>query len=207
MLLSVKSGNSGKVHISIDGEYCMTVDGGFWRSLALPDRCEIDEAQLEEISALVNGRRAYNRGIDLLSRRDHSRAELVRKLNEKGFADSSEAAAELLCENGYLNDARFAENYARELLERKGMGKKRIAAELHKKGVSREDVYAALDKLEVDAEEQIIHLLETKFSRLPTDEKGLKKRFNALVRLGYSPSDVSRAMRSFDFDTETDLIY
>ena len=49
------------------------------------------------------------KALSLLDRRDYSRAELLRKLTEKGFdAAASETALDRLTELGFVDDARYA---------------------------------------------------------------------------------------------------
>jgi regulatory protein len=72
----------------------------------------------------------------LLARRDHSRAELAAKLNQRGFEARQIAQAILECERmRYLDDARFCRNYA-AYLQRKGYGLLRIVPMLEKKGLA-----------------------------------------------------------------------
>lgn len=72
----------------------------------------------------------------LLTHRDHSCGELVRKLRQRGFPgqqikDSVEECKRL----NYLDDERFSESYIR-LLRRKGFGPIRIQEKLQSKGIS-----------------------------------------------------------------------
>ncbi len=74
----------------------------------------------------------------LLTNREHSRAELYRKLQNR-FADSILIGSTLdgLEEQGYLSDERFAEEYVYGR-RRKGYGPLRITAELRERGISKE---------------------------------------------------------------------
>ncbi len=74
--------------------------------------------------------------LSLLARREHSRMELTRKLELKGYATVVVGQVLLsLEEDGYLSDARFAEVYVRVRSER-GYGPMRIRAELRERGVA-----------------------------------------------------------------------
>ncbi len=72
----------------------------------------------------------------LLVYREHSRAELCRKLQTR-FPDSAEIESVLndLEERNYLSDERFVEEYLKSR-KRKGYGPLRIKAELQERGVS-----------------------------------------------------------------------
>ncbi len=75
--------------------------------------------------------------LNLLAHREHSRAELRRKLMTRGCAETvAEAVLNSLEDAGYLSDARYAEIYVRVRAE-KGYGPLRIRAELRERGVDK----------------------------------------------------------------------
>ena len=77
----------------------------------------------------------YNKSLDLLSRREHSKKEIEEKLrlrfNERETIDN---VLSKLLENNLVNDKRFAESYVVSR-KRKGFGPKKIIFELISKGV------------------------------------------------------------------------
>ena len=81
----------------------------------------------------------YLRALNLLTRRDHTTAELQRKLAVRGFsADSIAELLEQLAEEGYLDDKRFAERWTESAMRNgRGYGL-RILQELQKRGIPRE---------------------------------------------------------------------
>ena len=78
----------------------------------------------------------YNKALDIISRREHSKKEVRDKLLKK-FDDLNviEDVIEKLIKNSLLNDSRYAEMYTRAR-KRKGFGPKRIGYELNSRGVS-----------------------------------------------------------------------
>ena len=193
MKLNFKDGKANKVHIFVDGEYSMTVDRDFIAASEYCENMEIDEEELAELEKAVSSRRAFNKAVDLLSRRDHARGELLTKLKQKGFADGAEQALEKLESYGYIDDRRFAQNYANELIRLKGFGKRRIVQELFKKGVSRDIIDEVVSELEFDIE-SLVSIIERKYSRYLDDEKGVRRTINALVRMGYGFSEIKEAL-------------
>ena len=78
----------------------------------------------------------YNKALDLVSRREHSRHELMQKL-DKRFPETMpiiEEALDKLALNNILDDERFAEMYLNSRA-RKGFGPKKIEMELYSKKV------------------------------------------------------------------------
>ena len=199
MKLNFKDGKANKIHIFIDGEYRLTVDKDFIASSPYCENMIIDEEELAGLESAVSSRRAFNKAVELLSRRDHSKGELLIKLRQKGFSDGAEEAVEKLEGYGYIDDRRFAESYANELARLKNFGKRRILQELLRKGISRDIIDEVLSEIEIDSE-SLVNLIERKYARYLGDEKGERKTFNALARMGYSYSEIKDAL--FEFQNE-----
>ena len=200
MKIEANSGKQNKIHILCDGEYKFTVDAEYWFSCPYHGVKNIDnEEELAAFFEAVGSRCAFISGLRFLSYRDHSEKELVNKLIQKGHKkEHSESACEKLKEYGYINDERYAENLAASLLERKGMSVRGIKSELFKKGISREIADNVTEKLDINPILRIIDLLNTKYSRSLSDEKGVKRTVASLQRLGYRWSDINSALRQFD---------
>jgi len=80
-------------------------------------------------------RKAYDVGLDLLSRREHAGSELRGKLRQRGYTNIDiEEALSKLKEGGYLNDDRAASARARTLF-RKGYGESYVRSDLAHKGL------------------------------------------------------------------------
>ena len=203
MKISVSKGKQNKIHVSCDGEYTFTVDAEYWFSSPYHGKEMINDEELAAFYEAVGSRCAFIAGLRLLSYHDHSLKELVSKLVQKGHKRQyAENAAEKLADYGYINDERFAQNLAESLLERKGMNVNAIKSELLRKGISREIAENIAETLDIDPVLRIIDLLNTKFSRKISDEKGVKRTVAALQRLGYRWSDINAAFRRLEIETE-----
>lgn len=197
MKLTYKKGKGDKIHISIDGEYKLTVDEMYFASLYLKDGQEISEEEYSGLESTVNTRRAYNCAVSLLSRRDHSEKELIRKLREKGYYEGGEEAVKKLKNGGYVDDERFCRAYASELIRLKGFGKRRVEQELYKKGVDREIIRVVLEEFTFD-NDTLSDIIKRKYLYKMTDEKGTRRAVNALIRLGYSYGEIRNALEEID---------
>ena len=203
MKLTYKKGKQDKIHISVDGEYSFTVDETYFLSMGIYNGKEVDSAELNEIIETVNIRRAYNYAVSLLSRRDHSEKELMTKLTQKGYTNGAEEAIEKLKDGGYVSDERFARLYVRELQTFKKYGKRRIEQELYRKGIDREIIRSVLDEADFD-ESKLVSLIERKYGRYLSDEKGIAKTINGLLRMGYSYSEIRDALKTINENIESD---
>jgi len=128
--------------------------------------------------------------IGLLARRDHSRAELLRKLTVRGFAVAdAEALLDRLEAQRLQSDARFAECYARMRSDR-GYGPQRIRAELRERGVAAELVEQQLaDLARVDS--RIDDVWRRKFAgRLPRDYRERARQMRFLQQRGFPLGEI-----------------
>lgn len=204
MNISVNIGKQNKIHVLCDGEYTFTVDAEYWYSSPYYSVKNIDdEEELAAFYEAVGSRCAFIAGLRLLSYHDQSEREMVNKLVQKGHKrDYAILAAEKLREYGYINDERYAENFAERLIRTKGMSSKGIKFELLRKGISREIADNVIETLDIDPILRIIELLNTKYARNLSDEKGIRKTVASLQRLGYGWSDIKSALRSVETETE-----
>ena len=108
---------------------------------------ELDEAQFETLKYRTSVSLARELGLELLSRRMHSRAELSEKLLRKGMEPSAvEEALFWLQDHQYLDDTRYASAIVRHYLK-KGYGEQRIRSELYRRGIPRDYWDEALKEL------------------------------------------------------------
>jgi SOS response regulatory protein OraA/RecX len=129
----------------------------------------------------------------LLSVRARSRAELEKRLGEKGFRlEVTEAALERFTEIGLINDASFAEQWVHERHTYSGRGKKALQRELREKGVAPSDAAQALSMVTDDAENaRAADLVRRKLRTLPREmerDKAVRRLVGMLARRGYDQS-------------------
>lgn len=206
MIITAQKGKANKIHISIDGEYKLTVDADFWFSCGYISGDEIDKEQYQSLADRIAKRRCFNRALNILSRRDHCEKELYNKLRRADGDSAAQDAVERIKALGYINDERYAITLAEELASRKGYGIRAIKAELLRRGIDRETAENTINSITLDESDNIRVLLNGKYARKLTTEKGRKQVFAALLRLGYSYSEIRSAMSEYDeFDEDFDV--
>lgn len=140
---------------------------------------------------------AKQRALGLLTRREHSRKELTRKLTSRGMdATEVETAVATLARDGWQNDARFAESLVRARAGA-GYGPERIRAELTTHGLDREAIATALESFHGDWAETASDLVRRRYG--PVAALGISQRRKAadfLVRRGFDASCVRAATRA-----------
>lgn len=204
MKITAKQGKGTKIHISIDGEYLLTVDEDFWFSSGYVSGDEIDDGDLAAFKEAAGSRLAFNSAMFSLDMRDHSEKEIRQKLMRKFDERSVDSAVEKLIGLGLINDRRYAELLTRELFERKKYGKNRVRSELFRRGIASDIVSEVIESYEEENDsdnvEKIVDIIRKKYYNKLVDEKSRQKVVAALVRLGYSFSDIRQAMREFSCD-------
>lgn len=144
---------------------------------------------------------AHTRALGLLSRREHSRRELKRKLVSRGAeAGEVEQALDRLGAQDLQSDPRFAEVLVRSRISQ-GHGPIRIQAELRQHGIAEDAARAALDAEPVDWELLALDLCRRRFRTPASGQAERHKRAQFLLRRGF-PATVARAASGADFDLD-----
>jgi regulatory protein len=148
-------------------------------------------------------KKALNSALRILTRRDHSKYELVRKLKQRGFSREDIDNAISSCEKfDYINDERTAQVYIREL-KRKGYGKKRIQLELNKKGLIGTRILGILDESvsETDEREGAERILTKNIKRFERETGALKRRdkiYRFLHARGFLQGVIAEILQKYD---------
>jgi regulatory protein len=135
-----------------------------------------------------------------LGHRDRTVAEIRRHLEGKRVepATIDEAVAELH-QQGYLDDARFAQRFAEDRRALDAWGAERIERKLRDAGVPAEHIQAALSTQSGDAaREAAIDLLRRRLREPPQDDRGRERALGLLVRRGYDLELAYDAVRAFE---------
>ncbi|TWI07263.1 regulatory protein [Lysobacter ruishenii] len=143
------------------------------------------------------------RAIGLLSRREHSRRELTRKLKVRGVEDdAAKAAVGRLAHDGWQDDARFAESLVRSR-SASGYGPLHIRAELGTHGLDRDAVAAAMDTFDGDWAANARDLVRRRYgTEALADIAARRKAADLLARRGFDVDTIRSATRYDPDDAE-----
>ena len=129
----------------------------------------------------------YNKALDLVSRREHSRHELMQKL-DKRYPNTTPIIEDVLDKletNKILDDERFAEMYLNSRA-RKGFGPRKIEMELHSKKVDSFFISNAVEAYESWLENAQRELKKKFKDQKPTDYQSKMKQKQFLFDLSLS---------------------
>lgn len=131
---------------------------------------------------------------------ERSHSEVQQKLWDLGVrrAEHDEIIAALI-EDDYLNEERFALQYAGGKFRMKDWGRKKIYYGLKEKGVSEYNIKKALKSINEDAYAQtLMNLAEKKYALLKGEQYLVrrKKTQDFLLQKGFEPDQVSRVLKN-----------
>ena len=134
------------------------------------------------------------RALRHLARRDHSRAELARKLSAHGDADEIEAVIERMGELGLQSDTRYAEAFVRGKAGR--FGASRLRSELARRGIDRDLINEAIAGECVESEgDRARAVLRGRFTEPPADAREWARQARFLQTRGFAPDLIRKLLK------------
>ncbi|MDO9450715.1 MAG: regulatory protein RecX [Rugosibacter sp.] len=136
-----------------------------------------------------------SRAIRLLARREHTRAELARKLAAYGTEEEINAVITDLQACHLQSDARFAESYVRAQAAR--LGTLRLRHDMLTKGLDRELVESHLAIADMpDDLARARSLWDRKFATVPADAKEWAHQARFLQARGFASDTIRRLLKN-----------
>jgi len=152
----------------------------------------------------------YDVAVQALMRRAHSVHEMKQKLERR--SDNKllvQVVMARLKENGKIDDARYAKQFARQRTEVRKQGKFRVARDLRARGVPDRHIEAALREAAEDTDEgaMVRQRIERKLRayRGEIDEKKMASIYGSLLRAGFSADVVRRELKALTREDVPDV--
>lgn len=162
----------------------------------------------ESKKRLLDAGGLWSYALKVLGGRAHSTGELKEKLRRRAsrLADVEDILARLK-DNGYLNDQRFAENFAASRLSNDKFGRTRVIQDLRQRRVAPALAERAARQVYQDVnEESLIEEWVRRKYRLASrehlfeEDKDLAAAYRRLVRAGFRTGDIVRVLKRFAKD-------
>lgn len=141
------------------------------------------------------------RAVGLLSRREHSRAELARKLAPYADVDNPDELKQVLDaleRENWQSDARFAQSLIHRRAPRKGTAL--VIQELRQHGLPDDQLTQIREQLRGTELERARTVWQHKFNRAPVDRADYAKQFRFLASRGFSSDCLRRILGEQDSD-------
>jgi len=142
------------------------------------------------------------RALNILARREHSRAELARKLGIYGEADEVEVLLDQLEQENLLSNSRYVEMLAHARAGRHGS--LRLKADLREKGVSENEMAEAIESARMQDLDAARAVWQKKFGGMASEvansaaERARQYRF--LASRGFPSEVIRRVLGGMDDD-------
>jgi len=141
------------------------------------------------------------RALRLLARREHSRAELARKLEAAGFeAGDVQPLLDEFEAKKWLSDRRFAESWVADHRARAGSVK--LAYDLRQRGVRDAIIEAVLNDNRDSELERAREVWKKKFMSAPADAADKARQIRFLQSRGFTAEVIRRAISGADDRSE-----
>lgn len=175
---------------------------GNGRKLLASSMADFDQDDFEQLAAKTKrpGPSLKARAVGMLSRREHSRVELARKLAPHVDPDQPAQLEQMLDElerENWLSNERFAQSLVHRRATKKGVAL--VLQELRQHGLSDEQLTDIRDKLQSTEVQRATEVWQKKFGHPPADAKEYARQFRFLASRGFS----SRCLRQILGDHES----
>src|SRR5258708_31785130 len=142
----------------------------------------------------------YDVAIKILMRRAHSVSDMKKALIRRSAdEDLIKKVLARLKQNGLIDDARYAKQFARQRTEIRHQGKYRVARELRARGVPDQHIETAVEEAAANSDEpaMVPHRIDPKltlFRREIYDHK-IASLYRTLLRAGFSSDTIRRELK------------
>ena len=147
----------------------------------------------------VTPQQALVRLEELCARAEHSSGEMRQKLRRWCIAPTdADKIVESLVSRRFIDDSRFAGAYVRDKVEYGGWGRRKIALGLYQKGVARDIISDALDRIDPEHYESRLREIIDRKRRSTADADtydGRTRIFRHAASRGFEPDLIAKILR------------
>jgi len=206
--ISVQVHNPDRVSVSVDGAYLFSFDISQVIELGIKVGRELDESDVELLTAESQFGKLYARALEYSLMRPHSVKEvrdylwkktLDRRGKEgrmiKGYSPTLTARVlQKLQQKRYVDDEKFTQWWVENRNQAKGTSLRKLTAELRAKGVATEVITLALSESDRSDDDELKKMILKKRSKYTDDQKLMQY----LARQGFDYDAIKRALLSID---------
>lgn len=202
LITAIRQTSHGRMTIALDDGSEIKSTLGVVTDLRLYSGRELDAQDIEQLKQASERALTLEKALEMLSRRAMSRAELVKKLADKGVdEDTAEYCSTWLVEHSLIDEESYAAAVARHYAG-KGYGAGRVRAELSRRGIARDLWDGALDAMPQN-DDKIDKFISSRLHD-PGDRDEVRKLSQALFRRGFSWDEIREAMERHRADIYED---
>jgi regulatory protein len=142
----------------------------------------------------------YDAAVKILMRRAHSVSEMKKALIRRtADEDLIQKVISRLRQNGLIDDARYAKQFARQRTEIRHQGKYRVARELRARGVPDRHIETAVEEAAANSDEGAMVrqriARKLRLFRGQVDDRRIASLYRTLLRAGFSSDTIRRELK------------
>lgn len=195
--------DKNRVNVLIDGVYRFSLDISQIVDFGVKVGQECDDARIEYLQSESSFGKIYARALEYCILRPRSQREVYDYLYKKTLSKIGKDGVlrpgiskeliprviSLLVDKGYQDDRKFAMFWIENRFMKKGVSRRRLEAELHKKGINQSVILECLSESERSDDSEILKIIAKK--RKKYDDKQL---IAYLARQGFSYDDIKKSL-------------
>ena len=177
--------NKKRVNLYVDGAFFCGLGVETLTKNGLKVGSVVDEDWLKDLVVESDARKATDYAFDLVGRKMYSKAEIAKKLKQKGYeAPVIDVVIKKLDSYGLIDDLAYAKILVNSA---KTDGERKIEAKLFSRGISKSDIKIALNDLNDETELAKMEQFSAKYfkNKLKTAEN-LQKFYRNLISKGFT---------------------
>jgi regulatory protein len=201
--------DQNRVSVSVDGKYSFSLDIAQLAGLGIKVGQELNDARLAELKEASAYGKLYTRALEYVLSRPHSQREVKDYLRRKTFdrkykvrgqnelktkVGVSQAVADAvlkrLAERGYIDDLKFAKFWVENRNLKKGVSRRKLQAELVKKGIEQGTIEEVLAEAPRSDYEELQKMIAKKAGKYSDEQKLVAY----LARQGFNYDDIKTAL-------------
>ena len=186
--------DKNRVSFFIDEKYSFSLTISQWQDFNLKVGDDLTDDTLKNLKKQSDFGKQYAKALNYLVRRKRSIYEMRQYLSRKGLEDEEiNQIIKKLTDLNYLDDRDFAESWVADRNSFKPSSKRKLFAELLKKGINKNIISGVLSSEAVDEQENLKHIIESK--RRQERYRNDDKLIAYLCRNGFTYAEVVEALK------------
>ncbi len=200
--VQVQKKDADRCNIFLDGSFAFGLHMNIVAEHGLRKGKRLDEEQCRSLVESDTYFKALKRCVDYLAYRPRTQQEIDRRLKDLQVSDAiAQQVSDRLNELGYLDDERFALQWAASRQRSKGFGPRRLEVELIRKGIPSALAKRAVSEVcsEESVEDSLSEQLQKamhRYRRESDASKRERKILGFLTRRGFDPGAIRDALRT-----------
>ena len=196
--------NKNRVNIFIDDSFFCGIEKETAIVFGLKVGKNIEIEEINQALQKSEEKRAFEKSMDYISIRTHSKKEIFDKLLKKGFSkDTIENTIIKLEEYHFIDDDVFARQF---IEQNKNYSKMVLSGKLYQKGINKEIIEKNLSIIDDDAEYDNCYAIMEKYlkSTVINSYEDKQKLFAKLARRGFKYDTIVKVFSDLKIDIEMD---